>query len=79
MKSPYIWIAVFFRVVAVCVALFGCFSVSTSFVVASSAGSGLNLPLMLMRFLFLYLLCAVILWLISRPVARFIVRDLDRD
>ena len=80
MKSVYIWIVVFFRVIAVCFALFGFFSTVVSGVVLrSSAGSGLSLPMMFMRLLLVYLLSAVVLWFLSRPIAGVIIRDLDRE
>ena len=79
MKPAYIWIVVFFRVLAVCVALFGLFSVGSGLVLASSAGSGLTVPMMFIRLLLVYLAWAVVLWLLSRPIARLILRDLDRE
>ncbi len=77
MKSAYIWIVVFFRVVAVCLALFGIFSCISGLVLASLTGAGLSLPMILLRLLLVYLLSALVLWFLSRPIARLIVRDLD--
>ncbi len=77
MKSAYIWIVVFFRVLAICVALFGIFSCFSSLVIASLAGAGLSLPMILLRLLVVYLLSALVLWFLSRPIARLIVRDFD--
>ena len=79
MKPAYIWIVVFFRVLAVCVALFGFFSASSGLVLTSSAGSGLSLPMMFIRLLLVYLVWAVVLWFLSRPIARLILRGLDRE
>ena len=79
MKPAYIWIVVFFRVVAVCLALFGFFSASSGLVLTSLAGSGLSLPMMFIRLLLVYLVWAVVLWFLSRPIARLILRDLDRE
>ncbi len=79
MKSVYTWIVVFFRVVAVCVALFGLLSTTSGLVVASSAGGGLSLPMLLIRILLLYLASGLVIWVLSRPIARLIVRDLDRE
>lgn len=78
MKIAYIWTVVFFRVIAVCLALFGFFNTSSTLVIASSAGAGLSLPLMILRLLVVYLLWAIILWLLSAPIAGLIVRDLER-
>ena len=79
MRSAYICIVIFFRVVAVCVALFGFFSTCSGLVLTSSAGSGLSLPMIFIRLLLVYLVSAVVLWFLSRPIARVIVRDLDRE
>ncbi len=77
MKTAYIWIVVFFRVVAVCVALLGIFSAVSGLALASSAPAGLSLPTMLIRVLVVYLVCALVVWFLSRPIARLIVADLD--
>ena len=79
MKSPYIWIVVFFRVVAVCVALWGGLSTISGLVLMSSGGSGLSLPAMLLRVLVVQWVFALVLWFFSRPIARLIVGDLDEQ
>ena len=79
MRTAYIWIIVFFRVVAVCVALLGIFSAVSGLVLASSAPAGISLPMMIIRLLLVYLVCALVLWFLSRPIARLIVADLDEQ
>ena len=83
MKSAFIWIVVCLRVVAVSVAAFGLFSTCSMLVLDSSRGSGLSVSMglvgLLMRLLLVYLLSAGVMWFASKPVARLILRDLDRE
>ena len=91
MKSIHNWIVVFFRVAALCVALYGLFStIATGLALLSFFPANLDgiathsdrppsLISLSVRMLLLYLASAATLWLVSRPAARLIVRDLKDD
>ncbi len=78
MKTPFVWIVVFFRVVAVCVALYGLFTTFSVLVFASFSGGGMSVPMMFLRLLLVYFVAAIVLWVLSRPLAGVITGDLDR-
>ncbi len=75
MKPSYVWIVVFFRSLAVCVALYGLFAVLSGMVL--TLNGGFSVMMMFVRLLVVYLLSASILWLLSRPVARLVLRNLS--
>ncbi len=75
MKSSYVWIVVFFRSLAVCVALYGLFAVLSGMVL--TLNGGFSVMMMLLRLLLVYWLSAFVLWLLSRPVARLVLSNLS--
>lgn len=80
MKSAHICIVVFFRLIAVCVILYGFFfTIATPFVLGAFGGSLGRLVDMLFRSLVLYLGSGLVLWFLSRPIAGLILRGLDRE
>lgn len=69
-------VAVFFRTAAVAVALFGLFA-SFMPVLMLGTGIGQGTMLILFRIVGAYVVTAVVLWFISKPVASFVLSGLD--
>jgi hypothetical protein len=82
MKQIHIFVIAVFRVLAVCIARYGIFAtLGLSVVFSIFGGDGASLPFssMLLRLFLVYILSAVIVWCLSRPIARLVTHGLDRD
>jgi hypothetical protein len=67
-------VTVFFRTAAVCTALFGMFLMAMPLLMA-----GFGASWAMLRMLVVYLGAAVVLWLLSRPMAALVVAGLGDD
>jgi hypothetical protein len=73
-EMAFVAVAVFFRTAAVLAALYGGFMMLTPLLMGGFGGS-----LILLRFLIVYLGTAVVLWLLSKPLAALIVSGLGDE
>ena len=70
--AAYVAVVVFFRVAAVCAVLLGVFMVAAPVLL-----TGFSASLLLLRVLLVYLGAALLLWILSKPIASLVVRGID--
>jgi hypothetical protein len=73
-ETAFLVVAVFFRVLAVSVALYGIFMIA-----APMAIGGFFASLVLLKMAALYFAAAIALWLLSKPIALLVVSGLTDD